>query len=228
MKLYLKSRKFIPPLMELQEITRPLNAVEIKMLKKVRKVIEESKAFKYKTYHWIIAFLSGVAATCLAVYFKDGFLMFLFGTIAVFCFVAVVFGPYEIYKATRAANKTLEKMDDFLTANQVKVIPINALQIAIAEEFDDEGFLYIIEYKPGNILYLEEMVRKPISLQFEIYEEAFSDLTERRIHPLSEKIKPVKIPGKTKWAVLKERGWPAHLTTEVIGFDELMNEFRQQ
>lgn len=219
--------------MDIQEISRPLLADEVSMLKEVVEKANKKLKSKRKIYHLIIAVLISTVAMYLAiVYFKSDFWRPAFGTIASFAFVYVIFAPYEMYKAKRAKRKEFKKASDLLAGNMVKVIPVNALQMALAEEYEDEGTLYIIEYQRGQILYFEDYDNDQEEvfpcLTFEIYEEDFCQLTWRQLRPLGEKINPNIIPGKAKWAYMKNNHWPAHLTTVTGNFEEIVSQFKGQ
>ncbi|SIO42682.1 hypothetical protein [Chitinophaga niabensis] len=213
--------------MELHTIIRPLHTDEIATLKKLKK--EATKKLKSKKIiHYLIALLIGIATTSIAMYLKAYDLaVFVFGTIAVFAYGYVIFVPYEIYKLNRETKKKLKRIDDFLESNALKVIPVNALRIAHAKEYEDEGDLYIIEYKPDHLLYFNDLdgERSFPCLSFEIYEEDYSWLTWQHIRALSKEIEPVLISGKAKWAYGKEHGLPEHLATEVRSFEEVMEDF---
>ena len=63
-------------------------------------------------------------------------------------------------------------------------------------------------------------------LAFEIYNEKFYKLIGRQVNPLSEKIKPIVIDAKSKWAYLKKVGGPDHLSIEKRDFDKLVDQIK--
>ena len=145
------------------------------------------------------------------------------------CFSFIVFTPYELYKQKRRHRATLQALDQAISKGTVAVCSIQAQQIALAKEYEDEGDLYIVEYEPGRMLYLwdtEYNLNKTFPcLDFELYEESFFKLLGRRLNPLSEKIKPALIDRKAKWNYMKKYGAPGELETVEMGFEELVGKY---
>lgn len=211
------------------QIKRTLNSTEQALLKKLRTETEKTLKQKFKFHYFIIALISGVVFAYLASMIKIDFLIFAFGTIAVFAFSFIVFMPYEIYKDSVRLKKILKSIDSFVEKNELHVVPVKALRIAIAKEFEDEGDLVIVEYEVGKVLYLwdyEYGIAKRLCLDFEIYEEGFFELTGRQVYPLSEKIKPVEIDRKAKWEYMSKVGSPGHLQVKRISFDQLLEQYK--
>jgi hypothetical protein len=106
---------------------------------------------------------------------------------------------------------------------------INAKRIAVAEEYEDEGDLFIIEYDIDKVLYLWDYDynrrRKFPCLSFEIYEEDFFKLFGRQVYPLSDRMNALTIDKKAKWNYMKKVGAPGHLQTERVNFDRLIQDY---
>jgi hypothetical protein len=216
--------------MNLPTIKRPLYREEAVLLKKIKTITMEEAQSKCPIKFFFVILLSGLAAAYLASIIKIGFLEFIFGTLAVVAGVAVVFviSPYHIYKERRKGKQAIKQIDDYLTHNELTVTPIAAIRIAVGDEYEDEGELFIIEYQPGWILYMwdnDYNLRKKLPcLKFEIYDAPFALLMGRMVFSLSPKIKPVRINSKAKWDYLGKYG-PGHLQTEQIDFEDLLRRF---
>jgi hypothetical protein len=137
--------------------------------------------------------------------------------------------PYEIYKILRKRKEFLQRLSATIDKGTVDTCLINSKRIAVAEEFEDEGDLFIIEYDTDKVLYLWDydynLRKKFPCLNFEIYEDNFFKLFGRQIYPLSERIKPVTIDKKAKWNYMSKIGGPEHLQTESINFDKLIEQY---
>ncbi|HLK29665.1 MAG TPA: hypothetical protein VKT28_13900 [Puia sp.] len=128
----------------------------------------------------------------------------------------------------RKHKDCLKQLNAAIEKGTLDTCLINAKRIAVAEEYEDESELIIIEYDTDKILYLWDFdynLRKRFPcLQFEIYEENFRKLLGRQAYPLSERIKPVIIDKKAKWNYMN-KVIPKHLQTENKNFDKLIEEF---
>ena len=217
--------------MNLIETSRPFNLDEIRILNFLAK--KKEREFRQKTkyhYYFIVGFLA-IGFSYLALIIKSDFLVFLFGTIAVFAYGYVIFIPYEIYKKRKHLKSYLLSLNSYIEKGTITTCLINSIRIARADEFEDESDLYIVEYEKDKILYLWDtdfdLKKRFPCLNFEIYEEDFCKLTGRQIYSLSEKIKPLIIDKKAKWDYMQRNGAPSHLETESISFDKLIKEYNQ-
>lgn len=211
----------------MQDILRPLLTSEINILKRLQRKMKKTLATKEKWHHYVIALLAGIAGTYLAFHLKMGFVQGLSIQLAIIGFSLLIFMLYTLYRTRRSAKNKLSLIDALLAEKQVKVTPVDALKMAVAEEFKNEKQLYIIAYELNKVFYFNDygFGRAYPCLKFEIYEDAFFEATGRRIHPLSEKIEPLIISSKHKWTYLEKKGWPEHLTTEPINFDALVKAY---
>lgn len=173
--------------------------------------------------------LTGIAFADAALWIGKGLGLFVMGTLAVLCFIFVIMAPYEIFKERRLRQKRLMKVNQLLMDNELEVTLVKALQVAVAPEYEDEGDLYMVEFEEDNILYLWDAdfrLRKGFPCQtFEIYKNDYHRLTNRTVHRLGGTIAPQFIEPGLKWKYLKRYGSPAHMSTEHIRFDDLMNRF---
>jgi hypothetical protein len=205
-----------------------LNVKETKALEKIKSTAEKDIKRGYRIHYLIIATGIGTVGVVLANWTSNDFLTFVFGTISVLSFGFVVFMPYEIYKDIKKAKKKINKIHGILRQDGIEVKPVKASRIAVAKEFEDEGDLYIVETTSKDILYLWDndynLKKNFPCLEFEIYTEDFYRLIGRQINPLSEKIAPITVDSKTKWAYLKKVGAPGHLTIEKRGFEEVLEQ----
>jgi ABC-type multidrug transport system fused ATPase/permease subunit len=213
----------------MEEINRPLHADEIRLLNKLKNKAMKKRTSRYKVLDFIFIFLTGLALTDIAVGIKIDMATFVFGTMALLCFIFLVFWPNVINNQPRQQQKRWSQINHLLMENGIQVTRVNALQVAVAREYDDEGDLFIIEYKAGEVLYLwdqdDQLKKRFPCQQFEIYTDDFTALTGRPVHALSERIHPREIDAKSKWKYLRKYGDPGHMTTEQIGFEELMSRF---
>jgi len=216
-------------IMSIEPIARPLNRAEILLLKKLKKEVSDALKRRFRIWTFIIALLLGVLSAYLAWRIHGGFFKFIFGTLAIFCFAFIIFTPFELRKIRKRMTERIKRADGFLAAGQIKVVPVDALQIALAEEYEDEGDLYIIEYEAGHVLYLWDhnynLEKRFPCRRFDIYEEAFAQLIDRQLYAISEKTAPVSINRKSKWEYIIKVAWPANLTTEQARFAELVDRY---
>lgn len=213
----------------MEQISRPLLADEIRLLNKLKSSLIKGRVSKFKLHDFFFIFLAGAVFTGMAILMEVKVAAVVFGTLAVLCFSFVVFAPYEMYKQRVQSKKKWSQLNHLMMKNGIQVTRVNALQVAVAKEYEDEGDLFIIEYKAGEVLYLwdhdDQLKKRFPCQQFEIYKEDFISLTGRPVHALSERIQPRVIDAKSKWAYLKKYGGPEHMTTERIEFEELMSRF---
>lgn len=216
--------------MNLTYQTRPLSQDELQYLQRLMLKVSKGGANGVKFYYFPVAALLGAGFTWLAMLAGDGFLGFLFGTLAVFSFAFIVFMPYEMYKMRRKNKHTLQQFQSFIQKGTVDTCLIKAERIALAEEYEDEGDLYIIACNQDQLLYMwdtDYTLRKKFPcLDFEVYEDAFSNLIGRQINPLSSRIKPIIIDTKAKWNYMSKVGVPEHLQLEQSNFDTVLETIR--
>jgi len=210
-------------------MARPLNRSEILLLKKLKKEVSDALKRRFRIWTFIVSLLLGVLFAYLAWHIHAGFFKFIFGTLALFCFAFIIFTPFELRKIRKRMAEKVKRADDFLKAGRVNVVAIDARQIALAEEYEDEGDLYIIEYETDHVLYLWDhgynLQKRFPCRRFEIYETAFAKLIDRQLYTISEKIEPVIINRETKWEYIVKVTWPANLTTEQIRFATLVDRY---
>ncbi len=213
---------------ELPSITRPLNYLEKRWLETLLKGQKNALKSKFKIGSFITAAIIGTLCTWLASRMPDSFWLFLVGTLAILSWSFILFVPYELYKIHKNNRRNISSIEGWINNGNVIVYPINALRIAKANEYDDEGDLFIVEYDPDKLIYLwdhDYNLRKRFPcLSFEIYEADFAKLTGRPINPLSEKIKPVEINKMAKWAYMTHPGLPGHMDTELGRFEEVVDK----
>jgi hypothetical protein len=209
-------------------LRRQLNTKESKALQKIKSSAEKDIKRGYKIHSLFIAAVFGVVCVFLANWTTYDFLKFVFGTISILSFGFAVFMPYEIHKEIKKAKEKIKEIDGIMKQDTVDVSIVKASRIAVAREFEDEGDLYIVETTNKNILYLWDndynLKKNFPSLEFEIYSEDFYKTIGRQINPLSEKIKPITIDPKSKWAYLKKIGGPGHLTLDKRDFEEVLEQ----
>lgn len=206
--------------------TRQFYPDELRLLKTLKTKQDKKSETKIKLYHFFIAGLLGIAFTYLATLTKVGFLVFLFGTLAVFAYGFIVFMPYEMYKLRKKQKAFSRQLNSFIEKGTVDTCFIKATRIAVAREYEDEGDLFIIEYDAEKVLYLWDydcnLKKKFPCLDFEIYEENFCKLLGRQVYPKSEPIDPITIDKQAKWNYMKKVGAPEHLSKENVNFDKLV------
>jgi hypothetical protein len=215
--------------MDIQFKTRPFYSNELRLLNTLKTQKTKKSSSKIKLYHFIIAVILGAGFAYVAVLLADSFWTFLFGTLAVVSFAFIIFAPYEIYKLKRKQSDFFKQLNITIEKGTVDTCIINAKKIAVANEYEDEGDLYIIEYTTDSILYLWDydynLQKKFPCLDFEIYDEEFHKLLGRQIYPISGRITPIVIDKEAKWNYMKKNGVPEHLKTKSISFDKLIEEY---
>ena len=213
----------------MKEISRPLYPDEIRLLNKLKRKMIKGRVPRWKLYHYLLILLAGAALADTARQVNVWFETIVFGTMAAICFIFVVLSPFEIYRKKHRLQKKLMQINNLLMENILSVTLVHATEIALAEEYEDEGDLYLIAYEPGAVLYYwdhDYYLRKRLPcLTFEIYKDDFAALTGRPVHALGDKATLRMIGAKSKWQYLGKYGAPAHLATEQVEFEELMNRF---
>jgi hypothetical protein len=216
--------------MELIHKNRPLYSDELRMLKSLRTRLLKTAGSRISFGRFFIPAALGAGFTYMATSISGGFFSFVFGTLAVFSFFFSVFGPYLMYQRKIGYEKTLNELDTIIRNGTVDTCTISATRIALAEEYEDEGDLYIVELEPDSLLYIWDhdynLKKKFPCLQFEIYETHFAASLGRQIYKLSDRVEPEIIASNAKWNYFKKTGAPAHLQTERKNFDELVAEYR--
>ena len=195
--------------------TRQFYPDELKHLRSLKSKSEKRSGIKIKVYHYVIAGLLGAACTYTASTIPDSFWTFPLGTTAVFSFGFIVFIPYEIYKQRKAQKDCLQKINTFIDKCTVYTCIVHSKRIAVAEEYEDEGDLYIIEYDTDKLLYLWDsdynMQKNFPCLDFEIYEDNFYKIYGRQVYSLSDRVNPLTIDKTAKWKHMSKVGVPRHL-----------------
>ncbi len=221
----------MPYSIDIPNSTRLFYPDELRLLTTLRKKKEKELHEKGKYHYFLITAIIGVVCNYLAAVTTIGFLGFVFGSITVFAYTIVVFMPYELYKKRKKLISFIADLQTLIEKGTVTTYPLNTTRIALAEEHEDESALYIIEYDSGSVFHLwdydYDLYKKFPCLDFEIYEDSFYKLIGRRIYPLSKRVDPtIVIDDKQKWAYMKKFGAPDHLQTEQIGFDELIEKYK--
>jgi hypothetical protein len=215
--------------MEIVYKTRQLYPDEQRILKTLKTKKEKKGGSKIKFYHYLIAAVVGAGCTWVAALNEHNFWILPFGTLAVLSFGFIVFMPYEVYKQQKVYKNFLKQLTTAMEKGTVDTCVIHAKRIAFAEEYEDEGDLYIIECDTDTVLYMWDneynMQKKFPCLDFEIYEEGFSMLTGRLIYPSSGRIQPIIIDKKAKWNYMGKIGSPGHLQIDNVNFYKLIEEY---
>ena len=215
--------------MDISFKTRQFYPDELRLLKTLKDKRQKDSGSKIKFHHFLVAGLLGAVFTYLATLTQDSFWVLPFGTLAIFSFAFIVFMPYEIYKKRKKSKRFLQSLSEVIGKGTVDTCAISARKIAVAEEYEDEGDLFVIEYAADKILYMwgydYNISKKFPCLDFEIYENNFSKLFGRQIYPLSDRIKPFTIDKKAKWNYMRKVGAPGHLETDNITFDKLVADY---
>jgi hypothetical protein len=210
---------------------RPLTPKESQVLQKLAAKKRGGPGAHIKYYHFVIAAILGAGFTWLAMLTEDSFWVLPFGTFAVFSFAFIVFMPYEIYQWRKKQQHTLKQYQAFLQRGAVDTFQVHATQIALAEEYEDEGDLYIVACNSGQILYLwdtDYTMRKNFPcLEFELYESDFAVLFGRQINPLSNRVTPVMIDKTAKWNYMSQVGVPEHMEMEPGNFDTILETIQR-
>ena len=208
--------------------TRQFFPAEQRILKSLLSKATKEANSKAKYYHLLIAGCIAVACSYLASIIKIDFLFFVFGTLAVIACASIVIMPYEIYKDKKRIKNFIRTLQFFLDKGTVDTFQIKSSRIAFAQESEDESDLYIVELDEDKVLYLWDieynLYKKFPCLNFEIYEDNFFKLTGRQIHPLSDKIQPIKVDMKAVSNYSGQYGGLGHLETENINFDKLLEK----
>ena len=214
--------------MNIPKTTRQFFPAEQRILKSLLTKATKEANSKRKYYHFLIAGCIPVACSYIASIIKIDFLFFVFGTLAVIACAFIVIMPYEIYKDKKMIKNTVRTLQCFLDKGTVDTYQIKSSRIAFAQESEDESDLYIVEFDEDKVLCLWDieynLYKKFPCLDFEIYEDAFFKLTGRQIHPLSDKIQPIKVDMKAVWNYSEQYGGLGHLEIENIGFDKLLEK----
>lgn len=205
----------------------------MRLLRTLRARKEKEGRGLSRWHYFPIAGAIGAGCTYVASIVPDSIWTFLFGTIAIFCASFLVFGLYTIYVSQRRNRRFLKELENWIGNETIRTWRINAIRIAVAKEYEDEGDLYLVEYEPDKVLYLWDhdynLKGKFPCLEFEIYEADYCKLIGRQVYPLSEHIKPrLVIDRKVKWKYMKEVGAPEHLSTESIDFDTLVARYNHR
>ncbi|MBO9731361.1 MAG: hypothetical protein J7623_22165 [Chitinophaga sp.] len=189
----------------------------------------KQRVSRFTVSDFIFIFLTGLAFTEMAIRIDVRIATWVFGTVAFMCFAFILLAPYEMYRIRRRSKKRWALANRMLMENGIRVTRVNVLQVALAKEYEEEGDLFIVEYKAGEVLYLwdhdHQLKKRFPCQQFELYTPDFTYLTGRPVHALSAKIQPREIDARAKWKYLKKYGGPQHMTTEQIEFEELMERF---
>jgi len=216
--------------MDITYKTRSLYNDELLLLKRIKTENENRPVKRIKVRHLIIAGLVGGGSAYLASIFPDGFWMLLFGVTAVISFGYIVFMPYEFYKIRRNESEMLRNINAIIESGTVDVCFVNSGRIALAEEYEDEVDLYIVELSPDNVLYLWDyyynLETEFPCRQFEIYRGDFSAIFEKEIYPLSDHFEPTIIDKEAKWKYMNNEAVPGHLQIDNISFDELIDKIK--
>lgn len=179
-------------------------------------------------YYFLIAAVLAVGGIYVADIIGPGFFRFLFATIGCIGAGFLLFGPYEMYKVRKKKKTFMKDLAALMEGGTVATRTINAKRIAKADDYKDEGDLYIIEYDTDKLLFLWDvdfsMSKKFPCLHFEIYEDKFFKLLGRSLYSHSGRIQPVKIDYKAKWNYITKVGAPAHMETRNVNFDKLVEE----
>lgn len=210
-------------------ISRPFFPDEIRLLNKLKLKYSQKAVSRLKVYDLLLIFITGIAFADMATMIKSGLGIAVFGTLAGLCFFVVLFAPFERYQNNRRIKRKWSVANSLLMQNGLTVTRVNALQIALAAEYEDEGDLYLVAYKPDAVLYLwdnnYQLSKRLPCLNFDIYPEEFTRLTGRQVYTLSEQIMPLSIAAAHKWKYLKKYGSPRQLSTEEISMEDLIARF---
>lgn len=183
MKMEFQSREFLPD--------------ERRMMSMLRRRAEKAGHSRFRLYHYAIAGVLAGSCGWLAQHTGKGFLMFLFGTVAIIALGVIVFAPFEMAKLRRRHRDFLRRLTAFIDRGTVATLPVEATKITFVPEQEDENDLYIVELADGQELHIRDLAynleRIFPCLRFELYDDEFFDLTGRRIRSLSERIVPVVI-----------------------------------
>jgi hypothetical protein len=201
---------------------------EQRLLRTLKNKREKEEGGKIKFYHFLVAGVLTAGCGYLCSIIQNGFLGFIPGVITVLGGGFIVFTPYEIFKIKKQHREFLAALNDLIDGGTIATCRIEATRIAVAEEYEDEGDLFIIEIGQDNLLCLWDhnytLHKKFPCLDFEIYEEKFTKLFGRMVYPLSERVSPLVIDKKTKWNYMGRVGSPTHLEVMKRNFDQFIGE----
>lgn len=213
---------------EISYTPRPFRPGEKRLLSSLRTSAQKKQVSAIRFYHYLIATVLAAIFIYIASIIHLGFFEFLFGTLGVFSIAFIVFMPYEVFKAKRKRRKFLQDLDTLLDSGVVSVFHVKATRAALAEEYEDENDLYIFELDPDTLLYLWDneynLHKKLPCLELEIYDESFFKLTGINAYPLSDRVSPVNINKKAKWAYIGKVGFPETRMIQKASFDILIDE----
>ena len=132
-----------------------------------------------------------------------------------------------MFQRKKRCKEFLAALNDLIDSGTVATCLITAGRIAIGEEYEDEGDLFIIEIDQDHILFLWDfdytLHKKLPCSEFEIYEKKFTSLLGRTIYSSGKRIKPLIIEKKAKWRYMGKEGSPGHLEIRKEGFDKFVN-----
>jgi hypothetical protein len=211
---------------KLQSQSRELSEKELRALKKIRSTSEQGlkTAFRLRTIG--TAVLIAVGAIFVAIATSYSLIALISGTIAVLSLGYALFLPLEVYKDVRKLKFQLAEINKAIQTNKVVVFPISGKQFAVAKEYHGEGDLYIIETNDGSVLYIwddnDNLKKNFPAHSFEIYDDEFAKLIGRQLNPISEKVGPIIIDAKAKWAYLEKNAAPENMTFEKKDFNKLV------
>lgn len=209
---------------------RRLYPDEERVLNKLKPKLEKEKASHIKYYHFIVAAIVGTVSMYTANLINGGFFSVLLGTLSIISMTFIVFAPYELYKKRRSQKTRFRDFAELVQSGTVNTCAIKAKRIALAEEYEDESELYIVECDDGDILYvwdIEYNLRKKFPcLEFEIYEPSFYRLFGRLIYPLSDRVTPLVLDCNAKWKYMKKNGFPGHLQIVKGNFDKIIDDIQ--
>lgn len=212
--------------MNITYTARQLYPDEQRVLLTLREKKEKERGTKINSRHFLIAVVIAAFFSYLATVIHIGIFEFFFGTIALFGVGFIAFAPFEIGKAKKRHRNSLAELSSYISQNSVRSCPIAAKRIAVADEYEDEGDLFIIEYDTDRVLFLWDYdynLRQHFPcLEFEIYEERFARLLGRQVYTRSEPFPAITIDKKSKWNYLRKTHWPLNLTTLDVNFDQLV------
>ncbi len=215
--------------MEISFARRRIYPEELRKLDALRKKAERSGGCRRQVLHVIFALFLGAGFAYLAALPPDNFWTWLFGTAAVLAFGFLIFTPSGLYKRKKQHTASLRELKAAIELGTVGACFVHATRIAVADEYEDEGVLYIVECGAHEVLYLWDVdftLRKSFPcLEFEIYEPDFARILGREVFAQSPRITPVTIDTTGKWNYLSRHGWPKHLSTEFVDFDVLVQSY---
>ena len=214
--------------MKISYKARPFYPDEQRLLRTLKNKKEREQGGRIKFHHFLVAAALAAGFGYLASISQNGWQGFIPGLITVFSVSFIVFMPREMYKRTRRHREFLAALHGFIDRGTVATCTISAKRIAVAEEYEDEGDIFLIEMGQDNILclwdYAYTLPRRFPCLDFEIYEEDFTKLLGRMVYPLSKRIVPLTIDKKAKWNYMGKPGMPEHLEVIKANFDQFVEE----